>query len=377
MIFFRRKKNKEHAPSTDHLQDEPLAHAEDAESAVSFDALVEESYLEEESDHDEMPPLDATDIPLPAPIPPVQDEPQNLLARLRSGLSKTSQQLSGGLTGIFTKRKLDDATLEELEELLIMSDMGVHVAQKIVHNIRTTRFGKEISADEIKHYLAEQIASIVQPCEQPITFTHRPTVIMAIGVNGNGKTTSLGKLAARYRSEGKTVMLAAADTFRAAAVEQLKIWAQRADVPIITGAHEADPASVAYQALEQAIAQNIDVLLIDTAGRLHNKHNLMQELGKITRVIKKLDEHAPHHVVMVLDGTTGQNALAQAKNFSEMIGITGFIVTKLDGTAKGGVVVALAHHHGLPVHYIGVGESLDDMQEFRASWFARSLVGLE
>ncbi len=304
---------------------------------------------------------------------------KGFLTRLKEGMGKTSSQLSGGITGIFTKRKLDAAALEELEDLLISSDMGVSVAARVVAELRRERFEKECDPDDIRRALAAEMETILQPAEQPLRFEPdaRPTVIMVVGVNGNGKTTTIGKLAMRYAQEGKTVMLAAADTFRAAAVEQLCVWAERADVPIVTGAHEADPASVAYQAYERAKAEGIDVLLIDTAGRLQNKRNLMEELAKIIRVLKKQEEAAPHHVLMVLDGTTGQNALSQVATFHESAGVTGIAVTKLDGTAKGGMVVALAEKFGLPVHYIGIGEGIEDLQPFEARAFSLSLVGIE
>jgi fused signal recognition particle receptor len=309
----------------------------------------------------------------------LEESPQEgVFARLRTGMHKTSSALTDGITGIFTKRKLDSETLEELEELLIISDMGTAVAARITERLRKERFGKESTPEEIRRALAESITNILLPVEKPlhIASTTTPTVIMVVGVNGNGKTTTIGKLALRFKREGKRVMLAAADTFRAAAVEQLAVWAQRAEVPLVRGAHEADPASVAHQAYVQAKAEGADVLLIDTAGRLQNKQNLMEELAKITRVLGKLEPAAPHHTLMVLDGTTGQNALSQVNAFRECTPLTGLAVTKLDGTAKGGVVVALAETFGLPVHYVGVGEGIDDLQLFSAEQFSLSLVGL-
>jgi fused signal recognition particle receptor len=317
-----------------------------------------------------------------APLAITEESPQNssqsLFSRLRSGMSKTSSALGEGITGIFTKRKLDDATLEELEEVLIMSDMGATVAARICDTLRKERFDKESTPDEIRHALAHILTDILVPVQQPLTLeaAHSPTVIMVVGVNGNGKTTTIGKLALRYQREGKKVMLAAADTFRAAAVEQLAVWAERAHVPLVRGAHEADPASVAHQAYERAKAEGIDVLLIDTAGRLHNKLNLMEELAKITRVLGKLESSAPHHTLMVLDGTTGQNALSQVAAFQECTPLTGLAVTKLDGTAKGGVVVSLAEKVALPIHFVGVGEGIEDLQPFDAAQFSLSLVGL-
>ncbi|MFO1243344.1 MAG: signal recognition particle-docking protein FtsY [Rickettsiales bacterium] len=305
-----------------------------------------------------------------------EDKQQGWLARLTSGLSKTSTQLGGGITAIFTKRKLDEEALEELEELLIMADIGPKLAAQIVADFSSERFGKEVDEAEVKSSLASQIALLLEPVAKPLDISrHQPFIVLVVGVNGNGKTTTIGKLALQFKQQGKNVMLAAADTFRAAAVEQLRIWSERARVPIVTAPEGSDPASVAFQATERAKAKKTDVLFIDTAGRLHNKQNLMEELLKITRVIKKIDATAPHAVIQVLDGTTGQNALAQVKAFKELIDVTGLVVTKLDGTAKGGAVIALADHFKLPIHAIGVGEGIEDLQAFRAQDFARSLVG--
>jgi fused signal recognition particle receptor len=263
--------------------------------------------------------------------------------------------------------------------VLILSDVGAHVAAQLVAKIGKNRFGKEVSAEEIKVALADEIEALLAPVavEMEILTKAAPHVILVVGVNGNGKTTTMGKMAARLKSEGFSVMMAAADTFRAAATQQLEIWGQRAGVPVITAPEGTDAASVAFRALEEAKAQKVDVLLIDTAGRLHNKNNLMQELQKIARVLKKLDEDAPHTVLQVLDGTTGQNALAQVEAFKTLVDVNGLVVTKLDGTAKGGVVVALADKFKLPIYAVGVGESADDLREFSARDFARSLVGLE
>lgn len=307
------------------------------------------------------------------------EEKQSWFSRLKGGLSKTSTGISSGIAQIFVKRKLDEVMLEELEEVLIMSDMGANVAAKLVAKIGKGRFNSDVTAEEIKLALAHEIEVILQPVavEMEILTKAAPHVILVVGVNGNGKTTTMGKMATRLKKEGFSVMLAAADTFRAAATEQLQIWGKRAGVPVITAPEGADPASVAFQALEQAKAQKVDVLLIDTAGRLHNKNNLMQELQKIARVLRKADEAAPHTVLLVLDGTTGQNAIAQVEAFKELVDVNGLVVTKLDGTAKGGMVVALAEKFALPIYALGVGESADDLREFKASDFARSLVGLD
>jgi fused signal recognition particle receptor len=302
----------------------------------------------------------------------------NFLNKLKSGLSKTSGKLSGGITGIFTKRKLDDASLEELEELFIESDLGAPLAAELTSEFSKNRFDKNIEANEVREFLAGKIASILEPYAIPLTTSHQsPSVIIMVGVNGNGKTTTIGKLASKFKNEGKKVMIAAADTFRAAAVEQMQEWGRRSDIEVITGAFQADPASVAFNAYERARAEKADILFIDTAGRLQNKSNLMAELQKIIKVIKKIDESAPHHVIQVLDATTGQNAISQVTAFKEMVNVTGLIITKLDGTAKGGIVVALARQIKLPIHAIGIGESIDDLDAFKSADFARNLVDLE
>lgn len=302
----------------------------------------------------------------------------NFLVRLKTGLSKTSGKLGDGITGIFTKAKLDDAALEELEELLIEADLGAKTAAELVAKLAKERFDKDITSEQVKTFLAQEITHILTPVALPLALeaTQKPSIILVVGVNGNGKTTTIGKLASKFKHEGKKVMLAAADTFRAAAVEQLQVWGERAGIPVVTGEPNADPASVAYKAYEQARAQGMDVLLVDTAGRLQNKTNLMQELQKISKALKKIDESAPHHVIQVLDATTGQNALSQVLVFKDMVHVTGLVITKLDGTAKGGVVVALAKQFGIPVHYVGVGEGIEDLDQFQADDFSRNLIGL-
>jgi fused signal recognition particle receptor len=303
-------------------------------------------------------------------------EKQGWFGRLRQGLSRSSTKLSEGITGIFTKRKLDQATLDELEELLIQADLGVGTAAKLVGAFGKTRFGQEIAPEEVKSALAAEIAKILEPVAQPLTPAEKPSVVLVVGVNGSGKTTTIGKLAQLYREDGKKVMLAAGDTFRAAAVEQLQIWGERVGAPVIARGAGADPAGLAYEALEAARAEGIDILLIDTAGRLHTKSNLMEELRKVIRVLRKLDASAPHHCLLVLDATTGQNALAQVETFKQMVDVTGLVVTKLDGTAKGGVLVAIADKFKLPVHAIGIGEKAGDLRPFSAEAFARGLMGL-
>ncbi len=299
----------------------------------------------------------------------------NWLSRLKSGLSKTSNKLTSGIADIFTKRKLDRETLDELEELLVQADMGAKTAAKIVENFSRQRLDKEISTEEIHAALAGEIAALLAPVARPLVIdkSHKPYVVIVVGVNGNGKTTTIGKLAHSLIKDNYKVLLAAADTFRAAAVEQLAVWAKRNHCDLVTGQENAEPASVAYKALEEARAKHADVLIIDSAGRMQNKSNLMVELQKMIKVIRKLDPGAPHAVIQVLDATTGQNALNQVEVFSSMVQVTGLVVTKLDGTAKGGIVVALADKFCLPIHAIGVGEKIDDLQSFDAHEFADSL----
>ncbi len=310
-----------------------------------------------------------------------EGESQGWLKRLTSGLSKTSGKIAQGIDDILTKRKLDQETLDELEDLLIAADLGPKTAAAVIRAFGEGRFGKEIDENELKEALAQSIASVLDPVAKEMDFSPPaeggPFVVLVCGVNGVGKTTTIGKIAQQLKKEEKfKVMLAAGDTFRAAAVEQLEIWAERTDSALVKKEVGADSAAVAYEAYEKAKAEKADVLLIDTAGRLHNKANLMAELEKIIRVLKKNNESLPHAVLLVLDATTGQNAYEQVRVFREMVSVTGLVVTKLDGSARGGVVVGLAGAFGLPIHMIGVGEQADDLHSFRASDFARSLVGL-
>jgi fused signal recognition particle receptor len=307
------------------------------------------------------------------------EEKKGWLARLRAGLSRTSSRLSDGIGGIFSGRKLDAAALEDLEDLLITSDLGVETAAKLSAELARTRFDKEVSADEIRGALAVEVAKILEPVAKPLTAdpAHRPHIILVTGVNGSGKTTTIGKLAKRLKEDGNSVMLAAGDTFRAAAIEQLKIWGDRTGCPVVATSQGADAASLAFEAIDRARAENMDVLIIDTAGRLQNREDLMQQLQKVVRVITKQDETAPHDTLLVLDATTGQNAHSQVETFQSMCNVSGLIVTKLDGSARGGVLVALAERFGLPVHAIGVGEGEDDLRPFEAEAFARSLVGMD
>lgn len=300
-------------------------------------------------------------------------------SRLKTGLARSSARLTDALTTVFRKRRLDDAALEELEDTLIAADLGVAAARRIVEGFRKSRFGKEVTDEEVKAALAEAIAEILAPVAKPLEIKPHlaPHVVLVVGVNGTGKTTTIAKLGQQYRAQGLKVMFAAGDTFRAAAVEQLQIWGERTGCPVVAPAKMgADAAGLAHDALTRARAEGMDLLLIDTAGRLHNKSALMEELAKIIRVIRKLDASAPHSVLLTLDATTGQNALQQVRVFKELVAVSGLAVTKLDGSAKGGVVVALAQEIGLPVHFVGVGEKAGDLRPFTAAEFARGLVGL-
>ena len=304
---------------------------------------------------------------------------QGWFQRLKSGLSRSSSSLQSNIASVFTGLKLDAATLEALEEALIAADMGVETSMELVESLSNTRIGKDLSEQEVRRVLAGQIAEILTPVAKPLTIdpAHRPEVILVCGVNGTGKTTTIGKLAQQLINDGKRVMLAAGDTFRAAAIEQLEVWGRRTDCPVIAKTPGADAAGLAFEALEQAKTAGSDVLLIDTAGRLHNKSALMDELAKIVRVLKKQNPDAPHQTLLVLDATTGQNARSQVETFKSMVPLTGLVVTKLDGTARGGVVVALARQFGLPVHAVGVGEGVYDLRPFEAESFASALLGLE
>ena len=280
--------------------------------------------------------------------------------------------------GPVIRRTLDDAMLEQLEELLIASDMGVDTASRVTANLAEGRYGRKLSVTDIKRALADEIARIMEPVARPMPiFPKTPQVVLVVGVNGSGKTTTIGKLASQFRAAGKTVIIAAGDTFRAAAVEQLQVWGDRAGVPVLTAPEGSDPASLAFDAMTRAEAEGVDLLLIDTAGRLQNRADLMEELSKIVRVIRKKDPTAPHNTLLVLDATTGQNALSQVEIFRKLADVSGLVMTKLDGTAKGGVLVALADKFGLPIHAIGVGEQIDDLAPFDPQDFARALTGLD
>ncbi|MBA4210320.1 MAG: signal recognition particle-docking protein FtsY [Parvibaculum sp.] len=305
------------------------------------------------------------------------EKKKSLFQRMKEGLTRSTKSLSDGVTGIFTKRKLDAATLEELEELLISADLGLDAAAAVTEAVGKDRYDKEVSPEEIRVILAGEIAKVLKPVEQPLTIdtAKKPFVILMAGVNGAGKTTTIGKIGAKLKAEGKSVMLAAGDTFRAAAVEQLKVWGSRIGAPVCATKIGGDAAGLAYEALARAKEEGTDVLMIDTAGRLQNKADLMAELEKVIRVMRKLDPEAPHAALLVLDATTGQNAVNQVEIFGKVAGITGLVVTKLDGTARGGILVAIARKFGLPVHMIGVGEGIDDLQDFSAEAYAKAITG--
>ncbi|AMN51331.1 cell division protein FtsY [Labrenzia sp. CP4] len=318
--------------------------------------------------------------PVPAaPVESVAEEPKlSWFQRLKNGLSRSSASLTEGISSIFTKRKLDASMLEELEDILIQADLGVDTAMAITDRLSDGRYNKEISPEEVRAILSEEVEKVLVPVAKPLDLDtgKKPHVVLMVGVNGTGKTTTIGKLSQKLRSEGKTVMLAAGDTFRAAAVEQLKIWGERTGAEVIARDTGADAAGLAYDAMKEAQAKGVDVLLVDTAGRLQNKAELMDELEKVIRVIKKHDPEAPHTVLLTLDATTGQNALNQVEIFGKVAGVTGLVMTKLDGTARGGILVAIAAKHAMPVHFIGVGEGVADLEPFSAKDFASAIAGM-
>lgn len=365
---------------------------EAGQDAIAADAPLDDAAMDKLLDEAE----DATAPTDPAPtlaslprgftvasdrVVPVEQVPEQKLSwfqRLRAGLSRTSSQLTSQISALFTKRKLDEDTLDELEDLLIQSDLGVETAMRITGALSSERYGKDVSGEDVARIMAGEITKVLAPVAKPLELdlSHKPHVILVVGVNGTGKTTTIGKLAAKLSGSGLKVMLAAGDTFRAAAIEQLKIWADRTGSEFIGTKLGADAAGLAYDAYEQARARKSDVLIIDTAGRLQNKTELMDELEKIVRVLGKLDPDAPHTVLQTLDATTGQNAMNQVEIFRNVAGVSGLIMTKLDGTARGGILVAIAAKHQLPVYFIGVGEGVDDLEPFEAEDFARAIAGV-
>jgi fused signal recognition particle receptor len=322
-------------------------------------------------------PSPAADTPerVPADAAP---QKRSWWQRLREGLSRSSSALSQGIGDIFTKRKLDATTLEELEDILIQADLGISAASRISEAVGKGRYDKEISPDEVKNILASEVEKVLAPVAKPLAIdaTKKPFVILVVGVNGSGKTTTIGKLASKLHSDGHKIMLAAGDTFRAAAIEQLRIWGERTNAPVISREQGSDAASLGFEAIEAARKDGADVLIMDTAGRLQNRKELMAELEKVVRVMKKVDSEAPHAVLLVLDATVGQNALNQVEIFAKVAGVTGLVMTKLDGTARGGILVAIADKFALPVHFIGVGEGVDDLEPFEARDFAHAIAGI-
>jgi len=305
-------------------------------------------------------------------------EKQSWWQRLSGGLKRTSASIGGAVTDLVAKRRLDQAMLDEIEEVLIRADLGVESAARIAAAVGEGRYDKSITADEVKAVVAAEVEKVLTPVAKPLLIgAAKPFVALVVGVNGSGKTTTIGKLAAKFRAEGRSVMLAAGDTFRAAAIDQLNIWGGRSGASVIARAPGADAAGLAFDALTQARGEEVDVLLVDTAGRLQNKAVLMGELEKIVRVMKKIDASAPHAVLLVLDATVGQNALSQVEEFAKIAGVTGLVMTKLDGTARGGILVAIAERFRLPVHCIGIGEGVDDLEPFVARDFAAAIAGVE
>jgi fused signal recognition particle receptor len=317
----------------------------------------------------------------PAPVAPVTPPPsrRSWLQRLTGGLKRSSDQLTGGITAVFTRRRLDAAMLDELEDLLLTADFGIETATSITDTLRRDRFDRDVTTAEVRAILAAEVEKVLAPVARPLAIdaAKKPFVVLMVGVNGSGKTTTIGKLAQKLAAEGKSVMLAAGDTFRAAAIEQLQIWGQRTGAPVVARPAGSDASGLAFDAVARAREEGRDVLIIDTAGRLQNRDELMSELEKIIRVIKKLDDTAPHAVLLTLDATTGQNALNQVEIFGKRAGVTGLVMTKLDGTARGGILVAIARRFGLPVHFIGVGEGVEDLEPFAAADFAAAIAGKE
>jgi len=305
-------------------------------------------------------------------------EKQSWWQRLSGGLKRTSASIGGAVTDLVAKRRLDQAMLDDIEDVLIRADLGVETAARVAAAVGEGRYDKSITADEVKAVVAAEVEKVLTPVAKPLLIgAGKPFVALVVGVNGSGKTTTIGKLAAKFRAEGRSVLLAAGDTFRAAAIDQLNIWGGRSGAAVIARAPGADAAGLAFDALTQARGEDVDVLLVDTAGRLQNKAVLMDELQKIVRVLKKVDPAVPHAVLLVLDATVGQNALSQVEVFRDIAGVTGLVMTKLDGTARGGILVAIAAKYGLPVHFIGVGEGIDDLAPFSAKDFARAIAGIE
>ena len=396
--FFGRLFGGEAAPDQEvqkDLQQEPSETIENEVPTSPFDDQASEDVVlvNQDDDVDLPDDLDPDTHMVGAPNAPAapEDQPElpplsesseapkkSWLSKLTSGLSRSSNQLTSGITGLFTKAKLDAETLDDFEDLLIQADLGVETSLKITEALSKAKFDKGLSAEGVQAILAEEVEKVLAPVATPLEMSSetKPYVILMIGVNGAGKTTTIGKLAAKFRADGKSVMLAAGDTFRAAAIGQLKVWAERTGAKFIAKEQGGDAGALAFDALEAAKKENVDILIIDTAGRLQNRTELMAELEKVIRVIKRQMPDAPHATLLVLDATTGQNALNQVEIFGKTAGVSGLVMTKLDGTARGGILVAIAAKFGLPVHYLGVGEGVDDLQPFKAKDFAAAIAGL-
>jgi fused signal recognition particle receptor len=369
---------------TEQVADEQaIAHQPVEQTDAAIPALANDrgDALPEAEWEEEAAPLDLAPIVPADALPQEQERPtkEGFFARLKRSLVKTKQNLGSGFISLFRGKKIDDDLFEELEEQLLIADVGVETTRRIITSLTQHASRKELKdAEQLYGKLKEEMAEILAKVDEPLDVTaHTPFVILMVGVNGVGKTTTIGKMARQFEAQGKSVMLAAGDTFRAAAVEQLQVWGQRNNIPVVAQHTGADSASVIFDALQAAKARKIDVLIADTAGRLQNKSHLMEELKKIVRVMKKLDENAPHEVMLTLDASTGQNAVSQAKLFNEAVGLTGITLTKLDGTAKGGVIFSIADQFGIPIRYIGVGESIEDLRPFKADDFIEALFARE
>lgn len=397
ILWFGKKNKKEQMLAEGEQMEQPdlsadeIAGTVDADPAAIGADLTDIEAIPEDTVADApVPPAESVPEAIPETAAPnpviVSAEPDPLeettkpgfFSKLSSGLAKSSNKFGDSLTGLFTRRKLDEDALEDLEDLLLTADMGGSVAAKVTTNLAKTRFEKDISDAELKQALAEEIETIMAAREEIVDFAEgpKPRIVFFVGVNGSGKTTTIGKIASKLKSQGAKAMLVAGDTFRAAAIEQLSVWGDRADIPVLSKPAGADAAGLVYEAMEAAQRDGLDLVLVDTAGRLQNKAELMSELAKMIRVARKLDPDAPHDVILVLDATVGQNALSQVEAFRHTADVTGLVMTKLDGTAKGGVLVAIAEAHALPIHFVGVGEKAEDLQPFSARAYARALVGL-
>lgn len=392
MVFWRKKKNageqeeQEREDKILHPPNEPAIEPSTDEDDPQITPDIEHEL--DENTGEILDDLDETPVPAHDAIDDIEEAEEfeddsnegGWLSRLTSGLSKSTNKITTGLTDLVTKKKLDQDMVDALEEVLIEADLGPKTAAKVIEDFSADRFGKDISEEEVREALSESISKILEPVAKPLIVQKdkKPFVILMCGVNGAGKTTTIGKLAQQFKhDQGLKVMMAAGDTFRAAAVEQLEIWSKRTGCTLVKKDVGADAAAVAFEAYQQAKDEGADILMIDTAGRLQNKKNLMEELAKIIRVLKKQDETLPHEVVLVLDSTTGQNAFSQLETFKDMVDVTGLVVTKLDGSAKGGVLVGLADQFNTPVYAIGVGESAEDLQPFCPREYARALIGLK